>query len=97
MSESQSTRLHATVVGDVQGVGFRAFVLNTAQAMNLTGWVRNTYTGNVEVVAEGSHPILERLVDVLRKGPRSAYVDNVIVEWEKATGEFREFSVTRTV
>ena len=34
-------RLHLIISGDVQGVGFRAWVLRQARGLNLTGWVKN--------------------------------------------------------
>ncbi len=90
-------RLHAMIDGTVQGVGFRAYVLDHAQAIGITGWVRNTYDGLVEVTAEGSRDQLERLLDKLRLGPRSAFVTEVKKDWKPYTGEFTRFTVTRTV
>ncbi len=90
-------RLHAFIDGSVQGVGFRMYVLQHAQALGLAGWVRNTYDGKVEVLAEGTFAQLERLVDKLRLGPRSAFVTEVKKEWLTPTGEFLDFSVRRTV
>ena len=40
------------IVGTVQGVGFRPFVLKTAQELGLTGWVINDGFG-VAIEAEG--------------------------------------------
>jgi acylphosphatase len=90
-------RLHAVVDGLVQGVGFRMFVLDYARSFGLTGWVRNTYSGQVEVVAEGHYPQLERLVEKLRTGPRSSFVEDLQKEWLPATGEFRSFEVRNTI
>ena len=89
-------RLHAVIDGTVQGVGFRAFVVDHAMALHLTGWVRNTYDGQVEVTAEGPRPALEKLLDRLRTGPRMAYVSEIQHEWKPFTGEFRAFTVART-
>ena len=89
-------RLVALVSGVVQGVGFRMFVHDYARAYGLTGWVRNTYDGSVEVVAEGTYAQLERLVEKLRMGPRGAFVEELQKEWQPATGEFRSFEVRRT-
>ena len=89
-------RLHAVIDGTVQGVGFRAFVQQHALALGLTGWVRNTFEGFVEVTAEGQGAQLERLLDRLRTGPRGAFVTEVKKEWQTATGEFSTFRVTRT-
>lgn len=87
------TRLHALVDGRVQGVGFRMFVLEYARVLELTGWVRNKYDGRVEVMAEGPRARLDALVEKLRCGPRSAYVEDLQKEWQPATGEFRFFEV----
>jgi len=86
-------RLRAIVRGRVQGVGFRYFTQREANALGLTGYVRNRWDGSVEVVAEGPRQALERLLARLRVGPRSAYVQGVSVEWQAPTGEFRFFNV----
>jgi acylphosphatase len=52
MNSTADGRLHARVIGRVQGVGFRYYVLNAAIELGLTGWVRNRRDGSVEVVAE---------------------------------------------
>lgn len=95
--ETQVERLHAIVEGYVQGVGFRYFVQDTAVALGLTGWVRNRWEGTVEVLAEGEHQTLEKLLTALYRGPGSATVTGIDPEWSPATGEFRSFSVRLTV
>jgi len=84
-------RVHLIISGDVVGVGFRAFVLRCAQDRSLTGWVKNTKNKQVEVVAEGKN--LGDFVNMCRKGPDVAWVQNVEVSWYKATGEFPSFEV----
>jgi acylphosphatase len=86
-------RLWASVTGRVQGVGFRYFVLERARALSLTGYVRNEYDGSVEIVAEGPRMSLERFVDQLREGPRSASVKAVATDWSEPRSEFSEFGV----
>jgi acylphosphatase len=86
-------RLHAFVEGIVQDVGFRAYVLDCAARLRLVGWVRNTWQGEVEVVAEGPRGDLESLLEMLRKGPPAAMVTRVRQEWETPTGEFSRFLV----
>jgi acylphosphatase len=89
-------RLHATVEGRVQGVGYRAFVEQNAYALRLRGWVRNRWNGSVEVVVEGERPDLEKLLAALYRGPRAADVTTVQTEWLPATREFSHFSVRMT-
>lgn len=86
-------RLHAAVKGRVQGVGFRAYVANRGIFLGLTGWVRNTASRTVEVVAEGRQQDLDVLMNALWKGPGGAQVDEVLVEWQPATGEFSDFDI----
>jgi acylphosphatase len=86
-------RLHAFVHGRVQGVGFRAFVLHEASALDLNGWCRNVGWNQVEVVAEGSKANLEGLLAELRRGPSMSAVEKVISEWTQGTGEFTQFRV----
>jgi acylphosphatase len=93
---AQLARLHATVVGRVQGVGFRAFVEQSAEVLDLKGWVRNRWDGSVEVVAEGKRQDLEKLLAALRRGPRASGVSDVHFEWQAARGEFTHFSVRMT-
>ena len=65
------------VSGRVQGVGFRYFVLRRAQALSLSGWVRNLPNGAVEVHAWGGRDQIDKLAELLAVGPRSAKVTNV--------------------
>jgi acylphosphatase len=79
-------RLHGVVHGDVQGVGFRYFLMREAQRLGLHGWVRNRDDGTVEFVAEGERADLERLRQAAERGPRTARVDSVDGRWSAATG-----------
>ena len=87
-------RLHAVVHGDVQGVGFRWFVVDTARALGLRGWVRNLPDGSVEMTAEGGRDKLDSLVAAVRRGPRGARVTDLDVEWAEARGDVRTFDIS---
>ena len=80
----------------MQGVGFRYFVQDTAVVLRLSGWVRNLWDRNVEVMAEGDRPRLEQLLAALRRGPRAAHVTGVNFEWGEYTGEYSSFYVKST-
>lgn len=94
--ETKTARLHAIVEGRVQGVGFRYFVLENALELGVAGWVRNRWDETVEVTAEGERAALEKLLEILHRGPRSAFVSAVQVEWQAARGEFVRFGITET-
>jgi acylphosphatase len=88
-------RVHCSVTGIVQGVGFRYYTRDEALRLGLRGWVRNLDDGRVEVVAEGPEEALQQLVAWLGRGPRSARVDRVDTRWEAATGQYHDFRITR--
>lgn len=92
----ETKRLHATVEGHVQGVGFRYFVVEKAQQLKLKGWVRNRDNGDVEVVAEGNSSDLESLEILLNEGPIGSHVIRVTSEWLAAENGFTHFSVRST-
>ena len=95
-SHPTQERLHATVEGRVQGVGFRYFTQQQAVKLGLTGWVRNRWDGTVEVTAEGTRAQLEALLSALRRGPRPGTTRAVKADWLAATGEFQSFRIRRT-
>ena len=88
-------RLHGLVHGDVQGVGFRYFLMREAQRLGLRGWVRNRDDGTVEFVAEGSRSDLEQLKHEAERGPALARVDRVDGRWSAAAGDLDGFDLTR--
>ena len=96
MDENIHTRLKAVIEGRVQGVSFRMFVFEKAQGLGLSGWVRNLYSGEVEVCAEGERQDLDKLLSNLRRGPRSAYVTGVKYTWEEAKDDYTRFEIRST-
>ena len=90
----ESERLHAVVSGEVQGVGFRFFLIRHAEALGLRGWVRNRDDGAVELVAEGSRLDLEQLLFFAREGPRMARVTQVTADWSAAAGGLEPFDIS---
>lgn len=93
-STNDIVRAHVWAQGRVQGVGFRAHVEYFARQIGgLTGWVRNVGYDTVEAVIEGEREKVERLIEGIEIGPQASRVDNVRVEWETVTGEFKLFGV----
>ena len=89
-----NARAHIFVSGRVQGVFFRDHTRRWASSLDLTGWVRNTMDGRVEVLAEGDKDRIENLISRLKEGPPIAHVENVEVDWEEYRGEFSDFRIT---
>lgn len=90
------TRAHVFVSGMVQGVFFRVDTRSEATKRNVTGWVRNTSDGKVEAIFEGEKRDVEQLIDFCRRGPPSAHVTKIDVQFEEYTGKFKDFKIQRT-
>lgn len=81
------------ISGRVQGVWFRQSTKNIADQYAVTGWVRNNPEGSVEAVFEGDRSAVQKVVDWCQQGPDMARVDDLLITWHEATGEFSEFQV----
>jgi acylphosphatase len=68
-STMNNKRLSITIRGRVQGVGYRLFAQEAAEALGVTGWVRNGWNSEVEVEAQSDEPTLRLYCDRLREGP----------------------------
>jgi hydrogenase maturation protein HypF len=66
-----------SVLGVVQGVGFRPFIYQLAHKHNLRGWVFNT-SGAVKIEVEGAAKDIERfLKDIPRLAPPVAHIEEI--------------------
>lgn len=90
---SEKARVHILISGLVQGVFFRAYTKEKAQELELTGWVRNLPTGQVEAVFEGNRENIEKIIEWAKKGPPTARVDDIKVNWQNYKGEFNVFQI----
>ena len=94
MSDIKTVRI--LIDGHVQGVGFRFFVQQVAQELNLTGWVRNRHDDRVEILAQGDEAKLSRLVEIVRAGPPSATVTNIVTDWSPVETQYSRFVIAPT-
>ncbi len=78
-------RARVVISGRVQGVGFRYSCLE--EVKGVAGWVRNLPDGRVEAAFEGPRDAVDGAVEWCRRGPPSAHVTGVTVEWETPRGE----------
>ena len=71
------TALHLSIVGRVQGVGYRAWAVHEAMRRKLRGWVRNRRDGSVEALIIGDREAVSGMAAACRIGPPSAEVIDV--------------------
>ena len=86
-------RAEIVVNGLVQGVGYRYFVVREAKKMELKGFTKNLYTGEVLTIVEGERAIVEEMIKKLKVGPMHASVKSCKVDWQQPKNEFTDFEV----
>lgn len=85
--------LHIVVHGRVQGVGFRYFVQHIGDRVGLTGNVCNCADGTVEIVVEGAPGQVDKFLELVKKGPRMAWVERVDIQEIPPAGNFNSFQI----
>ncbi|MBD0279827.1 MAG: acylphosphatase [Bacteroidota bacterium] len=85
---------HLLIKGKVQGVFYRASAQEEAAALGLTGWIKNTREGDVEVMVQGDAEAVRKFIDWCRQGPPRAMVTDVITT-EKEAQPFDGFRIIR--
>ncbi len=71
------TARHLIITGLVQGVGYRDWLVATARALGLSGWVRNLNDGAVEALLAGEADAVQECLRACRRGPRLAVVESI--------------------
>jgi acylphosphatase len=72
---------HLIIKGRVQGVFYRASAKQVAREIGVTGWVKNTDEGDVEIVAAGTVEQLRKFIDWCKVGPARAKVTEVVIDY----------------
>ena len=85
--------VHLSIFGRVQGVWYRANTQETAQRLGLTGWVRNTMDGAVEVHAQGEDDAVDSLLAWCHEGPPGARVERIDVNEADLDSSLRGFTI----
>lgn len=81
------------ITGRVQSVGFRYFALYKAQQTDVTGWVKNTVTGDVEIEASGTQSKLDVFIDWIKTGPPRAIIKSISVAEIPNERSFTNFTI----
>lgn len=85
-------RARVVIEGRVQGVAFRASMVEEARRHGVAGWVKNNPDGTVEAVVEGKDGPVKKLLEWCQNGPPLARVDDVRLAWEPFKNEFDDFT-----
>ncbi len=82
------------IKGEVQGVFYRATAKEIADKLGVTGWIKNTWEGDVEAIITGKEESVQKFIKWCWRGPEKAEVTDVIVE-RKEEAQFKNFSIVR--
>lgn len=80
---------HLVITGKVQGVWYRGSMVEVAQRLGVSGWVRNRADGSVEAMVAGSDEQVAAMINWARRGPPTARVEHVAVAL--GSGVFSDF------
>jgi acylphosphatase len=82
---------HVFFIGRVQGVGFRFTAERVAMRYKLTGFVRNTSDGRVEMLLQGRAEDIDGCVEDLQQ---TFAVRNTQIEQVELDSSYDDFSIT---
>ena len=86
--------VHIKVHGRVHGVYFRQSTQEQAEALQISGWVRNMPDGTVEMMVTGDDKSIDQLTRWCHQGPRKAVVNKVEVT-DAPLNKFTSFEIQR--
>jgi acylphosphatase len=81
------------VFGRVQRVGYRRHVLDSAQELGLSGYVRNEKDGSVTVFVQGDDEAVEKFIEKLKTPPQPAHVKSLEVKDARPRPALKYFTI----
>jgi len=86
-------QFHLIISGDVQGLGYRAWMRREAQRLGITGWVKNRQDGAVEAVIQGEEEDVKKLIEKAKLGPDVSWVEKVDIQDMPVNENLLDFQV----
>ncbi|MCX9024840.1 MAG: acylphosphatase [Candidatus Methanoperedens sp.] len=81
--------------GRVQKAGFRDYIDEVAYDLDIKGWVKNLEDNTVKIVCEGKSNSLDKFITRIQIKEYPIRVEEAIVEFSPALGEFNDFTIIR--
>jgi len=81
------------VYGRVQRVGFRRYILDLAQDLNLTGHAKNLPDGSIEIFIQGEKEHLSKFFQMLKQPPPPTSIREIKEEETAINPEIKEFKL----
>jgi len=85
-------RAKIVINGKVQMVGFRTFIKNSADSLDIKGFAENLPDGTVKIVCEGEKAKITDFISYIKQeSPSFAAIDDIKVDYGAYKGEFSSF------
>ncbi|MHC4462228.1 MAG: acylphosphatase [Planctomycetota bacterium] len=84
---------HIIFIGRVQGVGFRFTAFRIANRSQLTGFVRNSPDGSVEMLAQGSSDDIDNCIRDIEES-FTDYIRETKIEEIPTNPQYTDFKIT---
>lgn len=84
---------HIIVKGIVQGVFFRKYTKRKADELHISGWVRNTDNGDVEILAQSTDEAMQQFINWCWMGSPKSVVKKVIVKDTQTNLHLQDFII----
>lgn len=81
------------IYGRVQRVGYRRFILDSAQELGISGYVKNEKDGSVTIFAQGDEVTLEKFIEILKSPPPPAHVKSIDIREAKLRPAVKYFTI----
>ncbi len=81
--QADDKTVRVRISGRVQGVWFRGWTAQTAEALQLRGWVRNRRDGTVEALFSGPPEMVDQMLALCHQGPTHADVERIDISREE--------------
>lgn len=86
-------RVDATIHGEVQRVGYRYMVQDTARRLGVKGYVQNMPDGTINVIAEAPKDAIQKFIEAIRIKEPPIDVERIQATYSEPTGEFKYFTI----
>ena len=83
----------ARVYDRAQRVGYRRFVLDSAQELGISGYVKNERDGSVTVFAQGDEAVIERFIETIKSPPPPTHIRSIDIREAKPKPTLKYFAI----
>jgi len=87
---------HILMRGHVQGIGFRRFVADIADELDVVGKVQNLSDGDVLIEATAERAVLDQLIQRVEQGNGYSIIEKVTIKWHEGGNPPEGFNVVQS-